>query len=1180
MKKRIISLFLCALLIVGVMPITVFATDDAAYLDGRTLYICSVGYEPTAAGFSTSDYDKVVFTSTISEITGTFFYNNSNVKSIVFESDVEIGDSVFAGSTALDEVIFKGESVIGNYAFKDSTTLRRLIFNKKTTVGEQAFYNCGTSYGVEMLPLYIPAESTFGLNSMRNSGFSEIIVMGTLVTIGTNAFYGNEKLTSITTYFDELTLESYAFAYCTALASADFGGTVTIGSMAFYEASALEDVNFDYPVVFGGSQFYGTAIEELDIPEGSSINSEDTNTYGRGAFCGMANLKKITFHSITPMSFYGEVFNFDSYLLKIVVPKGAKEAYQEALASISTNKLYANNVTESDDSHFVYISTNNPDAGTITTSLGECYPSVLSGMEDSKGTAYTIGYIEDGETLQINVKPNMGYTAYAEYVEDDYYVPLTNNQLFIDVTCDIYLRIMYELHDEDIDVHECEWTTNGFYHYGYCYFCECATEYGEHSFNDSGVCSVCGYTLAEQEEYLDSLAGNVIDIEECDDAPLWIGSTNVTRDNCDDVLGDGTVSYDFDTATLSLNSATLNDGAFYNNRTIFSILNVENDLTINVSGECVINGESYSAMQAAGIYNEGNITINGMTDDASLTIDVAEGLEYVYGIAGNTVNINDVTINCNVAGATMRCNGIIAQDVNITDSTVYLANNNQYLTLLLGNEQDTSFMSAIYGFNSVTITDSCVGISKADYSTYGFYNGISCPENDVTISRSDVSISVNGTGINADDVTFDNLNSLCIFADEENFNEDCALGTTGNIEYACLISKHEDKDNWSLLDVFSEDADRTPMYTHNIKMYKAVDVIPVNGYSTALGNTTFTLDKTEAVADCREYLTLTATLNSETLGNIGGFTYDWGAKLGDEKGSLLKGHYDNFDYCLGDLDGENSYDFYCDLYYGTTLIDSAAVPMELSHNDDCEEGRYASCTNLLHRYYCGCGDNVVYKGEHSYDHNGVCRICGYKRVELYSDLYHMDHVRGNIFVDDMSNVTLSEDDFTLSDETCFFEVCGDTVIITRCDTVIGQYYILDDSFAIHGDANSDGRVDGQDAIIAMCIMNGLLTESDIGYLAYKNADLNQDGVIDETDAEIMVQAGLLLVLVDTSLSEEVLLETSEAYNQYLVLIGQKSATEPESEDPEQKEPTLIETIINFFVTIFNYLIRFITGIVK
>ena len=142
-----------------------------------------------------------------------------------------------------------------------------------------------------------------------------------------------------------------------------------------------------------------------------------------------------------------------------------------------------------------------------------------------------------------------------------------------------------------------------------------------------------------------------------------------------------------------------------------------------------------------------------------------------------------------------------------------------------------------------------------------------------------------------------------------------------------------------------------------------------------------------------------------------------------------------------------------------------------------------------------------------------------------------------------------------------------------------QYTIV-----IFGDVNGDGWYDGTDAITVSCIANGMLSKDQVGEAVWMAADCNHDGDIDQTDVDILNQAGVLLANVDQTKTEEEL-QTSSSYIAYRNLIDQQAelpqeeTTEDNTQAPELNIwETLLQFIINFIRQIISVIRIFDIGI--
>ena len=126
---------------------------------------------------------------------------------------------------------------------------------------------------------------------------------------------------------------------------------------------------------------------------------------------------------------------------------------------------------------------------------------------------------------------------------------------------------------------------------------------------------------------------------------------------------------------------------------------------------------------------------------------------------------------------------------------------------------------------------------------------------------------------------------------------------------------------------------------------------------------------------------------------------------------------------------------------------------------------------------------------------------------------------------------------------------------------------------IFGDVNGDGWYDGQDATMVNMLANGMLSREQVGDAAYKAADCNHDGVINQLDVDILSRAGVLLSDIDQTKPSDELLETSSAYAEYTELISQNVSSDiPKTEEPPTESKNIFERIIDFIMSLMNKLI--------
>ncbi|MBQ7549614.1 MAG: hypothetical protein IJT03_07910, partial [Clostridia bacterium] len=101
--------------------------------------------------------------------------------------------------------------------------------------------------------------------------------------------------------------------------------------------------------------------------------------------------------------------------------------------------------------------------------------------------------------------------------------------------------------------------------------------------------------------------------------------------------------------------------------------------------------------------------------------------------------------------------------------------------------------------------------------------------------------------------------------------------------------------------------------------------------------------------------------------------------------------------------------------------------------------------------------------------------------------------------------------FTLTQSGCSLQYVsisptvktGSKINVIRDGKVYESYTVV-----IAGDVNGDGRVDGEDSVVADCIAQSMLADAtDEMRLA---ADLDDSGTVDAADAALLRQAGLFL----------------------------------------------------------------------
>ena len=229
------------------------------------------------------------------------FAQCSNLTNITIpESVTSIGDSALAGCTRLTSIIIPNSVVnIGNSVFYDCNELTDItIGNGVTNIGEWAFQNCTGLKDVYYTGdindwvsiLFDPDGDSSDANPIKYT--ENFYINGELVTeanidrateIGARAFYGYEKLASVTIGDQVTSIGNSAFANCIGLTTITIpAGVNNIGASAFASCTGLTDVTFENVYGWTGSQFEGETGGEFsptELQNTSTAATYLTDTY-------------------------------------------------------------------------------------------------------------------------------------------------------------------------------------------------------------------------------------------------------------------------------------------------------------------------------------------------------------------------------------------------------------------------------------------------------------------------------------------------------------------------------------------------------------------------------------------------------------------------------------------------------------------------------------------------------------------------------------------------------------------------------------------------------------------------------------------------------------------------------------------------------------------------------------
>jgi hypothetical protein len=302
--------------------------------------------------------------TTISE---NMFFDCTGLTTIEIPSSVtRIEKSAFEMSYITHIDIPESVTYIGESAFKSCTRLTSIdIPNSVTEIGPSAFYYCLELQSahlpetLEVIPkslfercpslsaIDIPATVTeIGASAFCYTGIEEMVIPDAVQSIGDEAFLGCSRLSSITLSSHLGSIDVGVFQDCTALHSITIPQSVVAISRNAFKQSGLVSITFEGSIDdIGGAAFSGcTSLRSIVLPTTAHI--EDLAFYGCSnletvvigrvveigtfAFGECSSLQTVTIMEQTPPVNGGNVFANCNDTVRLIVPCGAKEAYENS----------------------------------------------------------------------------------------------------------------------------------------------------------------------------------------------------------------------------------------------------------------------------------------------------------------------------------------------------------------------------------------------------------------------------------------------------------------------------------------------------------------------------------------------------------------------------------------------------------------------------------------------------------------------------------------------------------------------------------------------------------------------------------------------------------------------------------------------------------------------------------
>ena len=342
--KRVISVALCALLMVSMLATCQISFTFAASADGYTYVVDSVTETVTVTGYEGTEVELTIPGTidgkSVTAIAADAFRNNSTVTSVTVPASVKtVGDSAFRNCAKLVAVTMpSGNYTLGHAVFANDVSLQVLDLGKATETGIGVLSGCNalTTLSINAMREPINGAGTIALlfdgnATPANPGIPatlETIVVTNDGNIPANAFKGVSGLKSITFAKKITAVGDSAFEGCAVLSA--ITGTIAgpIGNKAFYGCKALTAIDLSNAGVknIGVSAFEG-CVALADIIVSDSLKYVDKNA--------VKNTKWLSQQS--EYALLGQVFvAYCGTKSELVLPADAKYVANSALENNKT----------------------------------------------------------------------------------------------------------------------------------------------------------------------------------------------------------------------------------------------------------------------------------------------------------------------------------------------------------------------------------------------------------------------------------------------------------------------------------------------------------------------------------------------------------------------------------------------------------------------------------------------------------------------------------------------------------------------------------------------------------------------------------------------------------------------------------------------------------------------------
>ncbi|MCD7729574.1 MAG: leucine-rich repeat domain-containing protein [Clostridia bacterium] len=257
------------------LPVT--AIDDYAFRSCTSLTSVTIGDNVTTIGegaFSYCSISEIAIPASVTTI-GYYAFSNCNSLTKVYYNgtasqwaSISFGNpeanpislyytgNFYINKKIVTEISIENITAINSYAFYNCQSITNItISDSVTSIGNYAFYNCKS------------IESVYYNGTA--SQWASISFGGNVLSYGNSNLYLNGTLATDITIENAISINDYAFCYCSSITSVTIGNSVTsIGKSAFFDCTSLTNISIGSGVTsIGDHAFSYCSLTSITIPD-------------------------------------------------------------------------------------------------------------------------------------------------------------------------------------------------------------------------------------------------------------------------------------------------------------------------------------------------------------------------------------------------------------------------------------------------------------------------------------------------------------------------------------------------------------------------------------------------------------------------------------------------------------------------------------------------------------------------------------------------------------------------------------------------------------------------------------------------------------------------------------------------------------------------------------------------